>query len=612
MNPLHLAPPPPTQENVEEIGGTSTSNLPPEEEELIYDVELLPHDPGKRMNIMDYLPNQRNAVRRAYILRKPCQPKTHNFPQRQAGGLRRFSVNWFNKWDWLEYSIKKMPHFVLYVTCLKVKLTIIWEVMHLLMEGLGNGISWERFEKHVGGIKSAHNLAYEKYVNLKDGKNKSIVDIFEKASEVIKSEYYIRLNASLTCLRFLLGQGLSFRGHDESDESYNRGNFIELLKWLGEKVKEVGDHALENAPGNCQMTSPPIQKDISNCYAKETTKCIIEELGDDYFVILADESSDVSQKEQLALVLHFVNRDSGKVMERFVGIVHVGDTTALSLKDAILSLLVEHSLSPSMIRGQGYDGASNMMGEINGLKTLIMNDTPRDYYIHCFAHQLQLTLVAIAKRNDSCGWLFEILANLLNVVGVSCKRREMIRDSQAQELAQALEVGEILSGSSLNQELGLKRPGDIRWGSHYKCLVNIIRLFSTIVKVPVHIGKHGASEDNFKAQIVLGQLESFDFIFVAYLILTMFSYTNGLCLALQRKEQDIVNAMELVTFTKSVLQKMREQGWETLLKKVTSFCTKQDIDVPTMDALYVPQGRTRRFVEKATNLHHFRVEMFLG
>lgn len=59
------------------------------------------------------------------------------------------------------------------------------------------------------------------------------------------------------------------------------------------------------------------------CCAKETTKCIIEEFGDDYFAILADDSSDVSQKEQLARVLHFVDRDSGKVMERFLGIVHV-------------------------------------------------------------------------------------------------------------------------------------------------------------------------------------------------------------------------------------------------------------------------------------------------
>jgi len=51
------------------------------------------------------------------------------------------------------------------------------------------------------------------------------------------------------------------------------------------------------------------------------------------------------------------------------------------------------------IRGQGYDGASNMKGDIKGLKTLIMQESPSAYYIHCFAHQLQLVLVAVAKGN---------------------------------------------------------------------------------------------------------------------------------------------------------------------------------------------------------------------
>ncbi|XP_021769732.1 uncharacterized protein LOC110733972 [Chenopodium quinoa] len=200
-----------------------------------------------------------------------------------------------------------------------------------------------------------------------------------------------------------------------------------------------------------------------------------------------------------------------------------------------------------------------MKGEINVIKTLIMNDTPSAYYIHCFAHQLQLTLVVVAKKNDSCGWLFEILANLLNVVGVSCKRREMIRQDQAQEVVRALDVGGNVSGSGLNQELGLKRPGDTHWSSHYKSLSNIILLFPTIVK----------------------------------------------------KGAKIVNAMELVTYTKMVLQKMREQGWDTLLNKVTSFCAKHGIVVATMDSPYVPQGRSRCFVEEATNQHHFRVGIFL-
>jgi hypothetical protein len=59
-------------------------------------------------------------------------------------------------------------------------------------------------------------------------------------------------------------------------------------------------------------------------------------------------------------------------------------------------------LSMTRIRGQGYDGASNTKVDIKGLKTLILQESPSAYYIHCFAHQLQLVLVAVAKGNKDC------------------------------------------------------------------------------------------------------------------------------------------------------------------------------------------------------------------
>ncbi|XP_021721965.1 uncharacterized protein LOC110689487 [Chenopodium quinoa] len=215
--------PPQSQEDDMEMGGSSTCNVPLEEN-LVYDVELLPHDPGKRINIMDYPANERNAVRRGYILKKPCQPKTRDFPQRQVSSLRRFSVHWFKKWDWLEYSIEKDAAFCFVCYLFKNEVDSYSGGDAFVDGGFRAWNKPERFEKHVGGINSAHNLAYEKYVNLRDGKKKSILNVFDNASEVIKSEYFIRLNASLTCLRFLLGQGLAFRGHEESGDSYNRGN----------------------------------------------------------------------------------------------------------------------------------------------------------------------------------------------------------------------------------------------------------------------------------------------------------------------------------------------------------------------------------------------------
>ncbi|GJX21734.1 zinc finger MYM-type protein 1-like protein [Tanacetum coccineum] len=45
-----------------------------------------------------------------------------------------------------------------------------------------------------------------------------------------------------------------------------------------------------------------------NCCVKETTKIIIKELGEYYFAILADESFDVSHKEQMSLCLRHVDK----------------------------------------------------------------------------------------------------------------------------------------------------------------------------------------------------------------------------------------------------------------------------------------------------------------
>jgi hypothetical protein len=47
----------------------------------------------------------------------------------------------------------------------------------------------------------------------------------------------------------------------------------------------------------------------------------------------------------------------------------VDNTTSLSLKKAIEDFLVINGLTMTQIRGQGYDGASNMKGEAKGLKT---------------------------------------------------------------------------------------------------------------------------------------------------------------------------------------------------------------------------------------------------
>ncbi|CAN1120167.1 hypothetical protein LINPERPRIM_LOCUS18 [Linum perenne] len=107
-----------------------------------------------------------------------------------------------------------------------------------------------------------------------------------------------------------------------------------------------------------KMTSPGIQKDIVHALVIVTTKLITTDIGDDFFAIL-----------QMGVILCYVD-GKGCVIERFLGISHVRDTKAMSLKIAIESMLMKN-------------------GQINGLKTLILEESPFAYYIHCFAHRLQ-------------------------------------------------------------------------------------------------------------------------------------------------------------------------------------------------------------------------------
>ena len=67
----------------------------------------------------------------------------------------------------------------------------------------------------------------------------------------------------------------------------------------------------------------------------------------------------MSGKEQMAVVLRYVDK-YGIVKERFVGLVDVKETASSSLKSYIDALFVKYNLSLKQLRGQGYDGASNI------------------------------------------------------------------------------------------------------------------------------------------------------------------------------------------------------------------------------------------------------------
>ncbi|XP_050373155.1 uncharacterized protein LOC126790846 [Argentina anserina] len=576
-------------------------------------LENLPSDPARRKRILDYDPNIRDQVRRSYLLKGPCQPRNHKFPQREINGTKRkFNSSWFDDHlEWLEYSIEKDALFCLCCYLFKPEHGDQGGGDTFTAKGYNNWKNKKGLKDHVGTTGSVHNQALLNCHALMNQKQ-HLESVISRQVETSKQDYYTLLNASINCVRFLLRQGLVFRGHDESESSNNKGNFLELLEFLAEHNDNVKAVAFENARGNLQLKSPAIQKDIINAASVETLNTIMFDMGDAPFSILVDEARDHAVKEQMAVVLRYVD-NKGEVIERFVGIEHVKSTDARSLKLAIDELFSRNRLSISNLRGQGYDGASNMRGEFNGLKALILKENNCAFYVHCFAHQLQLALVALAKNHVAVASFFFLVSRVINLVGASCKRRDLLREQQQNELLKALQNDELQSGRGQNQETTLKRPGDTRWGSHYGTLLSIISMFSSTVKVIQMIMEDGTHDDQRgECNLLLAQMQSFNFIFCLFLMRQVLGVTNELSQALQRNDQDIVNAMDLVKASKQQLQTMREEEceWDNFLDKVYCFCNKHGVKIPNMDDLFVAQGKSQRRAEKLTVIHHYRVDIF--
>jgi hypothetical protein len=67
----------------------------------------------------------------------------------------------------------------------------------------------------------------------------------------------------------------------------------------------------------------------------------------------------------------------------------------------------------------------------NGLNALILKENNCAYYVHCFAHQLQLVSVAVAQKHQHLSTLFNFLSTTQNIVGASCKKYDKLHDNHA-------------------------------------------------------------------------------------------------------------------------------------------------------------------------------------
>jgi len=116
----------------------------------------------------------------------------------------------------------------------------------------------------------------------------------------------------------------------------------------------------------------------------------------------------------------------------------------------------------------------------------------------------------------------------------------------------------------------------------------MIIIFAPIIDVLDVIASHGNhSLDRGSAQGALDALQTFEFTFLLYLMKLVLGIINALSQALQRKYQDIVNAISLLATAKRQLQMTRDEGRDALLNTISSFSVKHNIEIPNMDDFHI-------------------------
>ncbi|KAL5740100.1 hypothetical protein ACOSQ2_029280 [Xanthoceras sorbifolium] len=488
------------------------------------DTPYFERDPGKRIPIWQYPINKQDEVRRVYIDMGPCQP-IFDYPLSESGNQnRRFQRSWFTKFSWLEYSIENDRAY-----CFPCYLfdSSTSQYRTFTIEGFNN---WKR-------VNCGDNCPLKKHEGGNDHR-------------------------------------CAFRGNDESINSTNRENFIELIKLQARVNNEIAGVVLDNAAQNAKYTSPMIQHELLKILADCVRDKIREEIGDAKFCILIDESVDESNKEQMAIILRYVDVD-GFVRERFFEIVGVGDTNASTLKREICIVLDRYNILTENLRGQGYDGASNMRGQWNGLQALFLKD--------------------LSKEVSEVWLFFSKLISVVNFVGASAKRHSELKLIQEDEIIDMIASAELESGIGANQIRSLQRAGPTRWSSHFTSVSKLIDMFGstcTLLEKLSDVGLNGNIRG--EAQGAYKDMRNFDFVFILLLLHRVLGISDVLCRALQMKSQDILNALNLDDFFESVV----------------SFCKRHDIDIPNMGERYM-EG-TRRSCQQRNNItvehfYHFNI-----
>ncbi|XP_052818330.1 zinc finger MYM-type protein 1-like [Mya arenaria] len=347
-------------------------------------------------------------------------------------------------------------------------------------------------------------------------------------------------------------------------------NFMQLLKLHGQADPTILSWIEKKSD---KYTSPPIQNEIIQIMALGilTRKVAHSVLEDAFFTIMVDETTDVSNREQVVLVLRHVDSELN-VQENFIGLYVVPSIDAQTITNVIKDTLLRMILQLSKCRGQCYDGASNMSGTKRGVATNITAEEPRAIYTHCYGYALNLAVGDTIRGSKVMRDSLDALHEISKLVKFSPKR-----DGQFEELRMEM--------SPDTPRFRVLCP--TRWTVRAECLKSVLDNYSVLQKL-WDTTYETTRDTETRARIVgaKSQMVAFDFLYGVTLGYELLKHSDNLSKALQYKDMSASEGHDLAHVTVSTLSKLRtddayHQFWGSIDTKLDNV----DVNEPTL-----PQG----------------------
>lgn len=261
----------------------------------------------------------------------------------------------------------------------------------------------EKFAKHENS--EGHKNAVYQYSNLQSTSVRDQISTqTRKQQEVARRCLKIIFQAS----KFLLRQGLPFRGHSEKE-----GNFYQYLVSREEDNEEFTTWMKRNTT----YTSPLLQNEMIELFGKAVQKTLSSAIPTTNYAIIVDGTRDVAGVEQQSICVRYVDEHL-RPTEVFLGLCTPPNTKGATIAEAVMDFLTKIGLPLSGCRAQTYDGAANMSGEFNGCQAIIKSLNPLAIYFHCGAHSSNLVAGDVS---DCCPELREALMAVRELGALSAR-----------------------------------------------------------------------------------------------------------------------------------------------------------------------------------------------